>query len=380
MTPLALGASAAASQATAAGSSAPAGNAAGKEPGGFDTLLHAAPQPPPRAKPAEKPAPQPQGQASDDPVAAPAKSAEAAEATEESMASDAGKAPAPAAADSSRDDTDTDELPWPPPGLSGLLPVAAPVPAPLAAAPVATAGGDPPAPAGAPIPAAALPGMAPQSAIQQTPTATQPAAATDTDALAQLASLETAALPRAGGDSPVPATDPAAGAALFGPLLHNLAAMADARPAAALPPALAAPVDPQAADFDDALGARVGWLAEQKIGHAHIRVTPNELGPVEVKLQLDGDRVHASFSSAHAEVRQALENGLPRLREMLGEQGLQLAHADVGQQSAHPQASGGDGQPAGNGTGTGTDADGTGAPATPGVHAIRLRGLLDAYA
>lgn len=85
--------------------------------------------------------------------------------------------------------------------------------------------------------------------------------------------------------------------------------------------------------FDDAVGARVGWLADQKIGHAHIRITPHDMGTIEVRLQIDGDRVHASFNSAHAEVRQALEAGLGRLREMLSEQGLDLAQADVGQQS-----------------------------------------------
>ena len=123
-------------------------------------------------------------------------------------------------------------------------------------------------------------------------------------------------------------------------------------------------------------GRRLSWLADQKIGHAHIRVTPNDLGAIEVRLQLDGDRVHASFSSAHAEVRQALESSLPRLREMLGEHGMELAHADVGQgdttQSGGSHDGQGTGLAAGPATGAGSDA------AVP--TSVTLRGLLDTYA
>ncbi|MQP77464.1 hypothetical protein CQ393_16410 [Stenotrophomonas sp. MYb238] len=237
----------------------------------------------------------------------------------------------------------------------------------------------PPAPLQQPAPAMTSAPAVAAPTVQAAPQAAAAEAAVD--AVAQLATGLPPGAPRADAGNALPATEPsAATAALFGPLLQNLAAVAEARPAAAFPPALSAPVDMQSPDFDEAVGARVGWLADQKIGHAHIRVTPNDLGPVEVKLQLEGDRVHATFSSAHAEVRHALENGLPRLREMLGEQGLQLAHADVGQQSSNPRASGGEGQAAGSGGSAEADVGGDGAQATTGVHAIRLRGLLDAYA
>lgn len=167
----------------------------------------------------------------------------------------------------------------------------------------------------------------------------------------------------------------------FGHLLQGLATP-EPRPLAAttpFPSELAIPADLQAPDFDEALGARVSWLAEQKIEQAHIRVTPHGLGPLEVRLQLEGDKVHATFTSAHAEVRHALESTLPRLREMLAEQGLQLAHADVGQQQSGPRT--GDGGERATSAGAQADADATadGSP-LPGAHTIRLRGLLDAYA
>lgn len=127
--------------------------------------------------------------------------------------------------------------------------------------------------------------------------------------------------------------------------------------------------------FDDDIGEAVRWMADQKIGYANIKVTPNDLGTVEIRLRLDGDRVHADFSSAQAEVRQALESSLPRLRDMLGQHGFQLAHADVGQQQPPPSQGGGT---QGGGEGNGE----TGEPVADAPRTVRMtaRGLVDAYA
>lgn len=132
--------------------------------------------------------------------------------------------------------------------------------------------------------------------------------------------------------------------------------------------------DLQGGHFDEDIGDAVRWMADQKIGHAHIKVTPNDLGTVEIRLRLEGDRIHADFASAQADVRQALESSLPRLRDMLGQHGFQLAHADVGQQHAPPSQ--------GGGTGTGEGGDHTAEPAVEAPRTVRMtaRGLVDAYA
>ncbi|TQM12368.1 flagellar hook-length control protein FliK [Pseudoxanthomonas sp. 3HH-4] len=126
--------------------------------------------------------------------------------------------------------------------------------------------------------------------------------------------------------------------------------------------------------FDEDVADAVRWMADQKIGHAHIKVTPNDLGTVEIRLRLEGDRVHADFSSAQADVRQALENSLPKLRDMLGQHGFQLAHADVGQQHAPPSQGGT--APHGEGAADTSDAG----PETPRTVRMTARGLVDAYA
>ena len=142
----------------------------------------------------------------------------------------------------------------------------------------------------------------------------------------------------------------------------------------ALPP-LPMPADP-AAGFDDGLGTRVVWMAEQRLGHAEIRLNPERVGPIEVRVELDGEQVRAEFHSAHAEVRQAIEASLPRLRELLGQHGLQLGQADVGQGQAGRD--GGEGRTAASGSGG--DGAGTREETPQRTGPVRLRGLVDEYA
>lgn len=131
--------------------------------------------------------------------------------------------------------------------------------------------------------------------------------------------------------------------------------------------------------FDEAISARIGWLADQKIGHAHIRISPDDMGTIDVRLQMDGDRIHATFASPHVDVRQALESSLPRLRELLGEQGFQLAHADVGQHAGEGGSDPRNGDPAA--MGGHRDGEPTRVETTvTAAQLIRQRGLLDTYA
>ncbi len=96
---------------------------------------------------------------------------------------------------------------------------------------------------------------------------------------------------------------------------------------------------------------------------------------------MTGDQVNASFSSAQADVRQALENSLPRLRDMLGQHGFQLGQADVGQQQPQQQQANTQGTPQGGSSLGGSELgdDLSGSVGIPSV-VLRQRGLLDAYA
>lgn len=127
--------------------------------------------------------------------------------------------------------------------------------------------------------------------------------------------------------------------------------------------------------FDDAFDQRIVWMAEQRIGQAEMRVSPDGLGPIDVRLQIDGHRVTAQFHAASADVRQALEAGMDRLRDLLGERGMQLADAQVGQQ----RSQGDRGPAAAARTAEGEAAADDGSVVTT-VRSLRARGLVDTYA
>lgn len=274
------------------------------------------------------------------------------------------------------DDTDTDTAPWPPLGLAGLalvgLDTVTTAANPAANADIASATkADPllqtlPTTANAPA-ASALPAPVAAAADGSAGPIALPMDAAVADDTA-LPKAVTDAIANLDADAPAPQ------------LLHALNAAAELKASA-----LGAPFagDPTATphvggdDFDDALSARIGWLADQKIGHATIKVTPHDLGLIEVRLHMDGDKVHATFSSAHADVRHALESSIPRLREMLNDQGFQLGNADVGHQhTAQDGKSGG-----GNTAQAGSDGDPamTETIVSP-AQLMRQRGLVDAYA
>jgi flagellar hook-length control protein FliK len=203
---------------------------------------------------------------------------------------------------------------------------------------------------------ASLAALAAAAAASADPASRDPSATREDNAIATADAIDA----RTSGADPAPLLTSAAPSAVA----------ARQAPAQAAP--LALPADP-GAGFDDAFGARIGWMAEQRIGHAELRVTPDHAGPIDVRLQLDGQRVSLEFHSGHAETRQALEASLPRLRDLLGQQGLQLAQADVGQRQA------GDWRAAAQTLqGQGEHDAGTAEHAAPRL--LRARGLLDEYA
>ncbi len=129
------------------------------------------------------------------------------------------------------------------------------------------------------------------------------------------------------------------GAMTFGEMLNTSTAAATVntaqpqQPTSALPAQMAIAVPLQQSGWDQAMGERVVWMARSNVQQAQIQLNPRELGPIEIKIQVHNDQTHVSFVAHHATTRDAIEAALPRLREMLGEQGLNLGQADVSQHS-----------------------------------------------
>ncbi|SOD17445.1 flagellar hook-length control protein FliK [Nitrosomonas ureae] len=78
---------------------------------------------------------------------------------------------------------------------------------------------------------------------------------------------------------------------------------------------------------------KVVWLTSQQNQVAEIHLNPAHLGPVEVMLTITQDQATAQFVSPHLAVREAIQEALPRLREMMADNGIQLGNVMVGADS-----------------------------------------------
>jgi len=86
------------------------------------------------------------------------------------------------------------------------------------------------------------------------------------------------------------------------------------------------------AAWGEQLGQRLQLIANNQLQTAEIRLTPAELGPLRVQIAIDDGAANVTFQAQHAVTRDAIEQALPRLREMLAENGLTLSQANVGDQ------------------------------------------------
>jgi flagellar hook-length control protein FliK len=94
------------------------------------------------------------------------------------------------------------------------------------------------------------------------------------------------------------------------------------------------PVEVGKPGWSDNVMQKVMWMSSQQINKAEIALDPPELGPLQVRISTQSDQTTISFTSHHGSVRDALDQGLPRLREMMAEQGIDLADVDVSDQRA----------------------------------------------
>lgn len=127
--------------------------------------------------------------------------------------------------------------------------------------------------------------------------------------------------------------------------------------------------------WNDELATKLTWLIDRGEQLASIRVTPDSLGPIDIRIAVREGEASIWFGANQSDTRQAIEQAIPRLREMLASQGLSLTDAGVFQQAPRdPQRAllRNDLQRAARESGDGSASQ---------VTALRLpRGLIDDYA
>ena len=133
--------------------------------------------------------------------------------------------------------------------------------------------------------------------------------------------------------------------------------------------------------FAPALATQVSWLVRDGVQQARLSLNPAEMGPVTVRIVLDGTQARVDFSADMVATRAAIETSLPTLAAALHDRGLTLAGGGVSDGQPRSGAQGDRGQQAPGHRGAG-DSRPQG-PASEGRSGTSMRverGLVDLIA
>lgn len=113
---------------------------------------------------------------------------------------------------------------------------------------------------------------------------------------------------------------------------HSLKTYSNLEPSATIMNRIEVPVTQ--AGWSEAVGNRLMMMVNGKMQSANIHLNPAELGPIEIRVNVNQDQASVHFVSNNSVVRDAIEEAFPRLKEMFMQNGLSLADANVSQQSS----------------------------------------------
>jgi flagellar hook-length control protein FliK len=155
------------------------------------------------------------------------------------------------------------------------------------------------------------------------------------------------------------------------------------------------PMAPQSPAFAPALGQQIEVWMRDGVQHAEVQLNPLDLGPIRVRIAVEGAATRVEMHADVASTRDALQQALPQLSDSLGQVGLSLSGGGVSDQpgaqsQSQAQSAFADGGQGGSGRpgATRSRLDSAGGVADGGVpgaasgarQALQRRGLLDLYA
>ncbi len=130
---------------------------------------------------------------------------------------------------------------------------------------------------------------------------------------------------------------------------------------------------------------KIVWMSTQQNHSAELHLNPPDLGPLNVLLKISDNQLTAQFTSPHIAVRDALENALPKLREILADNNIMLGNATISDQPPRDRGEGsmnhGSGSAAQHGASYGLIGSNVTSPAAAVAVPVRRHiGMLDTFA
>jgi flagellar hook-length control protein FliK len=125
-------------------------------------------------------------------------------------------------------------------------------------------------------------------------------------------------------------TSSASTAAGLAPVMQGLSAVTNAASASATA-SVGVPVSHSS--WPSALATQVQWMATRQLQSATLRLSPEHLGPLEVRIDVTNSQINVNFTAHHPDTREALAQAVPQLRQLFAAGGLNLGEASVRQES-----------------------------------------------
>ncbi len=85
---------------------------------------------------------------------------------------------------------------------------------------------------------------------------------------------------------------------------------------------------------------RLMYQLNNKIQSAEVKITPEDLGTVQIKVNLQQEQLSVQFVVQQSNAKELLEQQMPKLKDLLQQQGFQLTEGQVEQRQANDRRSG----------------------------------------
>jgi len=110
-------------------------------------------------------------------------------------------------------------------------------------------------------------------------------------------------------------------------------------------------------DWGGEMGQKIVWLTGRAIQSAEIHLNPADLGPIDVKINVQNEQTTVTFHAQNTTVRDMLESNVQRLRDMMNENGVDLTEVSVGGGESENQYSAQSGEQDTNGQGGSSESE-----------------------
>ncbi|RKZ97956.1 MAG: hypothetical protein DRQ43_02195, partial [Gammaproteobacteria bacterium] len=91
------------------------------------------------------------------------------------------------------------------------------------------------------------------------------------------------------------------------------------------------------AGWNQSFSNQIVMMVNNGVQQAKIKLNPMSLGPVEAMVKLSGETAVVNLTSLHLTTKDAMENAIPRLKEMLNENGFSQVDVNVSHQDKKEQ-------------------------------------------